>query len=403
MESLNEDVEKHDKLNPKLFSEDNKLKPEVKEKIDQIVNEFIEGLNQDNIRMVIKDVVLIGSNASYNYNKDSDLDLHIMADTSTLECPDNLYPALYSAYRSIFNNKFDIDFYDIPVEVFVETEGVPTVSNGIYSVGQNDWIKVPVKEDIPDIDQEALDAEVKKWEDRYKAIIESEELEEEIHTDKIDKIDAYIEELYDLRKNGLPKTGEYGIENLTFKEIRSKGYLDNLKELKAKLIGRELSLESLDEEMIRTIKISGNDDIEEDNDELKPPIDLDYFPNKLGINLNSVESETWTRQDDGQLTDINIKFIPADEELNEALSMRDIYRYRAELQRLTYHQPIIQQNGRFDFYNVKDNEVDYLIRQLRNLDYIDYVQKNAGKYDFSHPNFKGLQPRLYNVYGFIKN
>ena len=42
-------------------------------------------------------------------------------DTDSLECPDDLYPLLYSAYRSLFNKKYNIDFYGIPVEIYIET------------------------------------------------------------------------------------------------------------------------------------------------------------------------------------------------------------------------------------------------------------------------------------------
>lgn len=118
---LSEAAEKHDTLNPKLWDEANNLKPEVREKILEIVKEFTDGLEEDEIKFKIDDIVLVGSNCSYNYNDKSDLDIHIRMDTDSLECPDDLYPLLYSAYRSLFNNKFDIDFYGIPVEIYVET------------------------------------------------------------------------------------------------------------------------------------------------------------------------------------------------------------------------------------------------------------------------------------------
>lgn len=120
-ESINEAAEKHDTLNPKLWDESNNLKPEVREKILEIVKEFTDGLEEDEIKFKIDDIVLVGSNCSYNYNDKSDLDIHIRMDTDSLKCPDDLYPLLYSAYRSLFNNKMDINFYGIPVEIYVET------------------------------------------------------------------------------------------------------------------------------------------------------------------------------------------------------------------------------------------------------------------------------------------
>jgi predicted nucleotidyltransferase len=82
-------------------------------------------------------VIITGSNASYNYTKDSDLDIHIVADISDLEDPAKLYPLIYDAYKSLFNKRLDIKFYEIPVEIYVETQETPLVSNGIYSVKNN--------------------------------------------------------------------------------------------------------------------------------------------------------------------------------------------------------------------------------------------------------------------------
>ena len=63
-------------------------------------------------------------------------------------------------------------------------------------------------------------------------------------------IDNLIEDVYNLRKEGMEEDGEYSIKNLIFKEFRNLGYLDNLKELRKKEISKELSLESLKEELI---------------------------------------------------------------------------------------------------------------------------------------------------------
>ena len=120
-ESFVKKFQKHNTLNPKLWNKDNTLKEEVREKIIQIVDEFVEGLTEDGIKINIKDIVIVGSNCSYNYTNKSDLDVHIKVDLKELNCPDNLYPLLYSSYRSIFNKKYDINFYGVPVELYVET------------------------------------------------------------------------------------------------------------------------------------------------------------------------------------------------------------------------------------------------------------------------------------------
>lgn len=135
--NLAEAIESHDELNPKLFTND-KLKPAVAKKIQEIANVFTASLEEDDICFTVSDILLVGSNVSYNYTANSDLDIHILMNTSDYNCPDNLYPLLYSAYRSLFNKRMNISFYGIPVELYVETEDSALKSNGIYSVLQND-------------------------------------------------------------------------------------------------------------------------------------------------------------------------------------------------------------------------------------------------------------------------
>lgn len=168
---MNEAIEKHNELNQKLF-DGNRLKPEIVEKINEIVDVFLESLKEDNIKIQVKDIILVGSNVSYTYTKNSDLDVHIIADIDSLECPDNLYPLLYSAYKSLFNKELDINFYGIPVEIYVETDDTPLRSNGIYSIKANDWIKEPIPDDIQDIDVDAVYTKVQPFETRYKEIID---------------------------------------------------------------------------------------------------------------------------------------------------------------------------------------------------------------------------------------
>jgi hypothetical protein len=41
------------------------------------------------------------------------------------------------------------------------------------------------------------------------------------------------------------------------------------------------------------------------------PLPLSVIPNNMGINLNSVEALSWTKQNDGQLVSLTIHFKPA--------------------------------------------------------------------------------------------
>lgn len=248
MINVYEKFEKHDELNPKLFDSNNKMLPEVREKLLQIADKFVETLKEDEIAIELIDIKLVGSNCSYNYTDKSDIDLHLVADTESLECPDDLYPLLYSAYRAIFNQKYNFSINDIPVEIFVETSDTKQLeslqvkearmntslrSNGVYSVLSDEWIKEPVAGDIPELNETEFEELYQNWENKYFELIEKA---------TVDTIEDFIEDIYELRKKSLEDEGEYGYGNQVFKEFRNLGYLDALKDLKNTLISDELSL-----------------------------------------------------------------------------------------------------------------------------------------------------------------
>ena len=70
-------IQYHDTLNPKLC-ENNLLKSDVKNKLLEIYQVFISKLKENEIPIDVIDVLLLGSNAAYNYTDNSDIDLHIM-------------------------------------------------------------------------------------------------------------------------------------------------------------------------------------------------------------------------------------------------------------------------------------------------------------------------------------
>lgn len=228
--NLEENIQINDTLNPKLWNEDKELHDNVRKAIEEIAQAYVELLEENEIKISIKDIILIGSNASYNYTENSDLDLHIIADTTISSCPENLLPKLYDAYKSIFNKKYEIDIKGINVEVYVEADESKANSNGIYSLNDG-WIKEPELVNIPEVDTEE---ELTIWEDKYFNLIEG-------NPTSVD-IENFIDELYNLRKTSIAKDGEYAVGNQIFKEFRALGYTDNLKKLKDEIKSKELSI-----------------------------------------------------------------------------------------------------------------------------------------------------------------
>lgn len=165
---ISESIEKHEILNPKLWGEDEELLPEVREGIENVVHQFISELKENNVDLKAMDTVLVGSNASYNYTKDSDLDVHIIADTSVVTCEAGLLPIIYNMAKSRFNSKYDITIHEVPIELYVEDMNTSANSNGIYSL-KTGWIKKPVAVDIPEVDISDVYPE---WEQRAQALIQ---------------------------------------------------------------------------------------------------------------------------------------------------------------------------------------------------------------------------------------
>lgn len=226
---LKESIEMHNELNPKIWK-DNKIDPEVRSKLLETVDEFVEYID---IPIDVVDVHILGSNAGFNYTETSDLDLHLVVNFDTIPASDEILQALYNAKKSSFNETYDISIHGIPVELYVEDIKANTISNGIYSLEKDMWIKYPVKEEVPDID-------VSEQVSKYNNIIL-----EAMTSNDLDKMKNILDSVYLLRKNSLACCGEYSKGNQIFKELRNQGILEELRERIYEETSKDLSLENL--------------------------------------------------------------------------------------------------------------------------------------------------------------
>lgn len=224
---LNESIEYHDELNPKIWN-NGKLDREVSEKLKETVNEFVDYID---IPIDIVDVHILGSNAGFNYHEGSDLDLHLVVNFDTMPASDEILQALYNAKKSSFNETYDISIHGIPVELYVEDIKANTISNGIYSLYKDMWIKYPEKEEVPEID-------VSEQVAKYNQIIL-----EAMTSNDLERMKSVLDSIYLLRKNSLACCGEYSKGNQIFKELRNQGSLNELRERIYDETSKELSLE----------------------------------------------------------------------------------------------------------------------------------------------------------------
>lgn len=222
-------------LNPKLFDSLGSLRNEVRSKILDIVDEFLSQVEIPNDKKFpLYDIILVGSNAGYNYTPTSDLDIHIVTNYEEVSrcCPECV-ALLFDADRRLFNSSYDLSIYGITAEIYVEDINANTESNGIYSVLNKEWIKYPDK--IPMIVLDQDDSE-------YVEILEKAEFLLADSATTSEEINEFINSLYLIRKYSLSTDGESGTGNLIFKKLRSDGVLDELKDRRDNLLSQELSL-----------------------------------------------------------------------------------------------------------------------------------------------------------------
>jgi predicted nucleotidyltransferase len=226
-----------DKLNPKIWDEDMKLREEVREKLLQTANEFIDFIG---VPLLIEDVIFTGSLANYNWSEYSDIDLHVVCDFIQFsETELSLYEELFKVKKTIFNTNHDIKIFGYEVELYVQNATEAHFSSGVYSVLYDDWDVKPEKEDS-NIDTKILKSKINHWKSQIDTVVDN-------ATEKdIDEAREYIkkfkEKLKKYRSSGLKKEGEYSYENLVFKYLRRSDYLEKLFNLENKLLDKELSL-----------------------------------------------------------------------------------------------------------------------------------------------------------------
>ena len=227
----------HQNLNQSLWSEDDQLRPEVRERLLEIAQQFISKTQGADAE--IKDITFTGSLANYNYSMLSDIDLHILIDFEQLNDDIDLVKDYFNAVKALWNYWHDIRIKDHEVEVYVQNETEPHVSSGIYSVMNDEWIKKPVPQKA-EIDEESIATKansLKDQIDRALALMEKDEYKETY--ERAIKIRNKIKKF---RKAGLETAGEYSVENLAFKTLRNNGYLKKLSDLKRDAYDAMMSL-----------------------------------------------------------------------------------------------------------------------------------------------------------------
>ena len=228
-----------------------KLRKEVREKLLQTANEFIDFIG---VPLLIEDVIFTGSLSNYNWSEYSDIDLHVVCDFIQFSDTElSLYEELFKVKKTIFNTNHDIKIFGYEVELYVQNASEAHFSSGVYSVLYDEWDVKPEKEDS-NIDTKILKSKINHWKSQIDTVVDN-------ATEKdIDEAREYIkkfkEKLKKYRSSGLKKEGEYSYENLVFKYLRRSDYLEKLFNLENNLLDKELSLMEQNVDFLLNLKKS---------------------------------------------------------------------------------------------------------------------------------------------------
>ena len=231
LKELKTTLQSHDTLNPKLFK-DKKLDPEVWQTLNKIGKEWASFANIP--AAAIKDVIVVGGNANYNYTKHSDIDLHLVVDKKGIKCQGLIDDYLQSK-KQLWALTHDITVKGQPVELYAQDYRDPfRQGQGVYSLRNNRWLQEPERVKFNSKSPEVVN-KVKDLSFQINSLIDS----------KSDDIDAFKQikrKLKIMRATAIEKGGEYAPENLAFKELRNRGTLDRMNKYLRQLEDKELSL-----------------------------------------------------------------------------------------------------------------------------------------------------------------
>ena len=216
----------HDTLEQKIWSGE-KLKPDIKERLIKIVEDFIDGLP---VSVSVKDITLTGSLANYNWSKYSDVDLHVIVDFDSIDENTDLVKGFFDAQRGRWNDKHDIKMHGYDVEIYVENDKEEHLSTGVYSVMNDTWLVHPERI------ERSIDLETakKKAEDIDSRLQNIKDLYQDNEYQRVmDNVDRLKQKIKDMRSAGLESEEmEYSPENIAFKLLRRSSILNKLTKLK---------------------------------------------------------------------------------------------------------------------------------------------------------------------------
>jgi hypothetical protein len=222
----------HTELNPKLWTGFN-IQSDVRERLLAIGHMWAEYTHIP--KVIIQDVIMTGGNANYNYTDKSDIDVHVVFSHEALGLSKEFLADYLQDKKTLWSISHGITIKGYPVELYGQDKSDAYPKNqGIYSLMHNDWVQTPTHLQIDFAHDPLLKKKVMFYVHQIDTVIKTKA--------DLDTCKVLRTKLKEMRGAAIAAGGEFSFENLVFKELRNRGYLDKINKYMKKLKDKELSL-----------------------------------------------------------------------------------------------------------------------------------------------------------------
>ena len=232
-----------DSLNPRFWNDDKHLDIHIRRALLVIAKDFIDECNLG--EYAIDDIIMTGSLANYNWSEEfSDVDLHIVMDTTQLSEDPSLAKSISDAMKNMWNKTHtDISVGGFPVELYIQDTHEPHKSSGVYSLLYDEWRTFP---SLDKLSGEIEEDEIKTRTAEYMNLID----EIEMRYNDIEPLKMYhicsklMDKIKSERSSGFTNDSAFELTtgNLIFKSLRRSGHIEKLIDIKRRSFDRARSI-----------------------------------------------------------------------------------------------------------------------------------------------------------------
>lgn len=225
-------LEYHDKLNQALWVGD-RLKPQVRQALLRYIDAWRQFANIP--PALVQDIIITGGNVNFNYTTKSDIDVHLVIDRNLLN-PNRVFVDDYlQSKKMLWTLTHNIKVLGYPLEPYAQDISTEIPSGqGVYSIKNDKWLQKPVHGNYDFKNDKILQQKVKFYMHTIDNMIKS----------KMDLVQFknLKTKIAEMRASSIQRGGEFALENLVFKELRNRGYLDKMTKYAKTLQDKSLSL-----------------------------------------------------------------------------------------------------------------------------------------------------------------